>query len=676
MFKVSETGNPGNYILVKPLEIADPPFVVSFFRSKDHANGKYGDRDNFYRGTFGFDRFDNKVIAEGLVEHYPPLEGIETDRKTVENSRAYFCPYLSLWPPQVDGNQDSAKSKVSIFVRLEKSSHYNSDPDKIRVKFRSADAKCVTVNGKAEDIIELDLKAGKEEHPSIEIECHQAFDKELAIDAITYQKGSDEHVVGKLLLYPNKVRYKTLIQPVRLVFGPTESKTIGSENHRPLFQNLVKDFNEISFNQAYIHAELAPQTKVVTLSMSQFKNDFGCVYRHHNDGKDYLKEGETYSGLYNELVETRYAALASQKKAQLNRVEIGEELVRKMQVMVNTFYAHFKEYKVTKNPLRIKKEKEAKIVETTWNQPEVQTAYQDFAVTRKLYGELPEEDASAMDKKHKIHLFFTDDIYGHYKRVKLSNGKFTDGKAVAYSVPMTGVVHIFEATFQKQKVTPTILHEMGHSLGLDHTFSKALGEYEYKDPNKDYKDDLEKKLKELRNEKDDLESNLKDFIQYKKLIEKEKVTQSELLDLLGIEKLYYSVLELLRNSLTTGRLELDGLSPVEGFVRHVQNAIKAEHDNWVDIRPERLTKEQTQTRVEELETEIAYLELRLKTAGKAESLSKKQDQSATLENYMDYDYRAVDGKVVPEVERKLFYKWQWDKVRKIGSEEGYFKEQN
>lgn len=102
---VYEVGNTSNSAVFKPLALGDPPFVVSFYRSKDHAGTvnnrgivkcNYGAADTQYKGEFGYDFFDKEVIAEGLSQHYKVLSGIEKDDKTFGDSKAYLCPYLSI----------------------------------------------------------------------------------------------------------------------------------------------------------------------------------------------------------------------------------------------------------------------------------------------------------------------------------------------------------------------------------------------------------------------------------------------------------------------------------------------------------------------------------------------------------------------------------------------------
>lgn len=46
-------------------------------------------------------------------------------------------------------------------------------------------------------------------------------------------------------------------------------------------------------------------------------------------------------------------------------------------------------------------------------------------------------------------------------------------------------------------------------------------------------------------------------------------------------------------------------------------------------------------------------------------LSNAKSQSNTLENYMDYSQN-TSGTTNADMERKVFYKWKWDKMRAIG----------
>lgn len=92
---------------------------IQFYRSKEHAVGKYGVADSSYKGSFGFDKFDKKVCAEGLIGEYQDLKGIVPKVEVISGIKKYLCAYLSIWPPNVEGNQDNAKSKVTLYVKAE-----------------------------------------------------------------------------------------------------------------------------------------------------------------------------------------------------------------------------------------------------------------------------------------------------------------------------------------------------------------------------------------------------------------------------------------------------------------------------------------------------------------------------------------------------------------------------
>ncbi len=126
--------------------------VISFYRSQPHANGNFGKKDTAYKGEFGFDKFDEKVIAEGLIHNYKTL-GIQTKTEAIKNNHNYLCAYLSIWPPGVDGNVDSSKSTVNLYIKAEPNIDFDkkdeNDINTEQVVFESSDPNCIEVGGAA-----------------------------------------------------------------------------------------------------------------------------------------------------------------------------------------------------------------------------------------------------------------------------------------------------------------------------------------------------------------------------------------------------------------------------------------------------------------------------------------------------------------------------------------------
>ncbi len=99
----------------------------------------------------------------------------------------------------------------------------------------------------------------------LSITCLKPFSTEITITA-----KAQDNTIGQLVIYPNAVRYKTVLQPVMLKFAATEGTKITKQVNEAFLTKLLNAFNKNAFNQAYIYAELAPQTDVITLARSQF----------------------------------------------------------------------------------------------------------------------------------------------------------------------------------------------------------------------------------------------------------------------------------------------------------------------------------------------------------------------------------------------------------------------
>ena len=533
---VYESGNASNSACFKPLALGDPPFIVSFYRSQDHAgtvnnrgkvNCNYGAADS-YKGEFGFDFFDKEVIAEGLSQHYKMLSGIEKADETFGDSKAYLCPYLSIWPPQVDGNMKDKKSTVTLYARLERSSEYDKNdknlPDNLDVKIVSTDGEVITINskennGNSEDTVNLKLE---DTLVSITIECKKPFgeEKEVAILAKTrYKKEGSMDVVGKVILYPNAVRYKTTIQPVRINFTAAESSVIKTEPTIELIKDVADAFNTVSFNQAYIHADVEPTMEVVEFAKSQFQTKGEEIIVHKQQPEiigtglhDYLEydEAQVIPNKYNNLVENRYAALAAKQKDSFAKNKAGEDLTLKMQNLLTQFDKYFS-YKATGNPIKIRNKKEKMIVKTAWEKPKVQAAYKEYLASRAAYDKIL-VSSEGLDKTHKIHVFFTSDLFA---------GRTDDGEVLAYSSRGSGVVHIFNKALTDKDALDTILHEMAHSLGLEHPFDEEANKpYAYKEKGKHYKEDVEKKIDKLEQQIKDYKIKIKDTEKILSYVEK------------------------------------------------------------------------------------------------------------------------------------------------------------
>ena len=325
MFQVFEVGNESNSFITNPLQLSKSPHIVSFYRSQIQAKKKsssYGSNDTSYNGEFGFDRFDDSVVADGMINHYEVLEEVESDEKVYKKNHSYLCPYPSLWPPNVEGNKTNTKNKAKIYVGLEKSTEFKKEnATQVKVDFESEDDKSIVINGAKVASLTLNLD---EEHTNlqyIEVECIAEFDKEIAVLA----KVSNV-VIGKIILYPNKERYKALIQPIYVSLGTTTSTSkleIPTSSITDIDEVALLDCaNNHSLNQAYIHCEVAAQTHKIELKKSEL-TDF--LETRVDNSKTYLYKDGSKRNDFNDKVQELYAAI-------LGGGNIAKERVRKDEV--------------------------------------------------------------------------------------------------------------------------------------------------------------------------------------------------------------------------------------------------------------------------------------------------------------------------------------------------------
>ncbi|PTD16353.1 hypothetical protein [Flavobacterium columnare] len=616
------------------------PACIHFYRSKLHSEGKYGNKDLFYKGEFGFDKFESQVCAEGTYSDYQPLLHTVPKEELVKDEKIHLSAYASMYPPGVEGNQDNKKSTITVYVLAKESKTKLKNASKVR--FSSSNPTAIKIVGN--DTLTLTINDVSPQ--ALTLECLQPFDKDVVITAIAE---GDVFVLGQLIIKANAKRYSTIIQPVEIVFSSQENLNVVSIPNAPLFKELEKKFNNNSFNQAYIYGELAPQTQKIIVNKKEFLDQQylfelnGLLYgrKEEKDNKDKLRKK------FNSLIESKYTSA-------LNKMGNPEELknqIEKQEIkLLETFDKEF-DYKLGQDLVYAQKKHQEKIVTKAWNHPKVQAEYSKYLKlkqqSREGGGTMP------LNKHNTLHLFYSKDIHGGGDSSTIEtddNGTLVLPRLVqAYSLLGTGVCYVFDSGLKAADNITTILHELGHSLGLEHPFEELLGKYEKRIKNKRYKEDIEAEIKELED----------------KIVE---INQPQPIQSgTNAQHLY--------NSIKRG---IEYNRPGEFFEQLFLNAIlgnsngesalisEKSHQFYLDSSQE-LSATQAQTK-EELKNKLKVLKTEKETADGLVVYPNWKTQSETLDNYMDYYQKANSSDINPDFERKSYTQKQWRIIQEKGVE--------
>ncbi|WP_444670972.1 hypothetical protein [Flavobacterium columnare] len=618
------------------------PACIHFYRSKLHSEGKYGNKDLFYKGEFGFDKFESQVCAEGTYSDYQPLLHTVPKEELVKDEKIHLSAYASMYPPGVEGNQDNKKSTITVYVLAKESKTKLKNASKVR--FSSSNPTAIKIVGN--DTLTLTINDVSPQ--ALTLECLQPFDKDVVITAIAE---GDVFVLGQLIIKANAKRYSTIIQPVEIVFSSQENLNVLSIPNAPLFKELEKKFNNNSFNQAYIYGELAPQTQKIIVNKKEFLDQQylfelnGLLYgrKVEKDDEDKLRKE------FNSLIESKYTS-ALNKISTGNPEELKNQIEKQEIKLLETFDKEF-DYKLGKDLVYAQKKHQEKIVTKAWNHPKVQAEYSKYLKlkqqSREGGGTMP------LNKHNTLHLFYSKDIHGGGDSSTIEtddNGTLLLPRLVqAYSLLGTGVCYVFDSGLKAADNITTILHELGHSLGLEHPFEKSLGNYEKRIKNKRYKEDIETEIKELEkkiNSKDEpqpiqsgtnaqhLYNSIKRGIEYNRPGE-------------FFEQLFLNAI--LKNPKNEGALISE------------QN-----HQFYLDSNQE-LSATQAQTK-EELKNKLKVLKTEKETADGLVVYPNWKTQSETLDNYMDYYQKANSSDINPDFERKSYTQKQWRIMQEKGVE--------
>ena len=610
---------------------------IDFYRSQLSADGKFGKDDTQYNGEFGFDRFDKKVCAEGLASKYEKLPDITPKEKTYGDKKEYLCPYLSIWAPNADNNKDNKKSKVFLYIKANEAS-VKSKINEAEIELTSSDDNIKI----SPDVIKLSVKGTPQK---ISIECTGALDKDVMV--IAKAKGQPQEL-GKLIIKRNTI-YKTIIQPVKVTFGTvasTESKDIPDVD---LIKNIVKLFNENSFNQAYIFGELAAATKEVTFLESEFKSSFNDI-----DGKRYLEYSATSKQKafkYDELIGRRYEANNSGKSDQQRREELLNKKIENLLKDIDNMYG----YK-SGDLKKAKKMHEDHKVTNIWNDPKIKLLYEDFVKEKTEYNRLY-PNSFKLDQNGKIYFFYTEDIHGAGSPEK---------EIQAFSLINSGTAQIFNSALTDKDAASLIIHELGHAFGLRHPFeAQVMGKYQVKEDGQKYKQDYENEIESLAIEINSvIKTNIGNLEKLEAMSKKENIPISDLQGLTLLNEKYTSLEGMVTSKYSFTNFETD-------FVNFVTNdVISLEGKELSKISSNELTLSREKENLKIKEEELERLKKEHKKANSYEELSNSRSNSETLENYLDYRQK-TDGTFNSNFQYKSFYQWQWKDMINLGKAKKY-----
>lgn len=609
---------------------------LEFYRSSKNSQGIVGAKDDEYKGEFGFDAFNEKIMPKSYLPYYKDLDGNEI--KITDRSK-YICPYVSIYPPKFGVE----KSKITLYIKVIDKKNKKSNGE-IDFTFSSSKdnstSNNLTIAGGNKVKIESNITK------TLIIQCNTSFDNDIYLDAKIGNKK-----IGRIIIKTNSKIYQTTIQPVLINWGNTSSKTIDVIDHEQFIKDLAIFFNKNSFNQSYIIGNLAEKTHSVTFLKSDFtKKNVLKEMAEETDGcgrinsgglfVNYGSKGEFVNARnYNSLVEERYAALNSNNK---EKQTAKEKLEVAMKELIKVFSKDFK-YDKQSNLSKAKEFHKDKVVTNIWKKQEVTDAYNNYLKLRKDYrGDV------YLDQSKTIYIFINKNIEG---------GRDPVTKTQAYSLNSSGVVHVFNSAYTDKDKNALVIHEIGHALSLNHTFS---------DQNLNKINENIKTIEKLEKEKKGLEDIKKNL---------------DLKNYYGLDKKYLAIKTLIVYNEET---QTPSISYFEGsFLNNIIGKKAEKPDDKSITGVIEIESNPNPTSDISIDEEIVKIEVSIKKLKEENNKLKDKtgvlSQSKTLENIMDYR-QPIDATCEKpfneDFQYKLFYQWQWKEMLETGIENKYISEVN
>ena len=574
-------------------------FYVDVFRSKAQIPDNYGLKDSDFKGTFGFDRYNEAISGKGKQS----LSGFE---EIGFNGNKYYVPWLCLWPPKKDLGKISDIDKNYIPVTSAKLTFKICEG---RVKSGTAKFTISSnhPNIKIDGAEKIEKQGAINSTLDLTISCDGLLEKDVDVEV----KNETGIVIGKLKVVKNSTiyiantKFITVIEEEKATSKASKQQKRDAEKtqFQSLIQQVIVYLNKNSLNQSLIYVKGSIEDIFVI--------EKGKINRKGTDG-DYS----------NSITRPYFDGKSDNNKIDDSK-ETKEEknLDKAIKNLFNTLDGNYKKYK-----------KNTYFCEDTVNQTDSQLF--------KIYDEKYQLYLKAIEGNNKLGGHTRD-----YKTVYVfvDKNQETLNGYYGYTFGAENCAFVFNKAVH-EKEFGIFAHEIAHSLGLDHTFE--LNEKRYI-PNLHIDRDIiskEKTLEEKKNAINQTTSAGAIDIQSKfsKIMEKNLhwpiVQKPEQIsaNFNGDKESYYSHINSMFN-------QLKSLSNSESKVRDLEGSASTKVVNPITSLQNEINDLKTKKR----NNNNKYIDV---------------DRSLTQENFMDYDFDFSEI-TNPNFERKSFFKWQWDSLK-------------
>lgn len=574
-------------------------FYVDVFRSKAQIPDNFGLKDVEYKGTFGFDRYNEATSGKGKQS----LDGFE---EMGFNGNKYYVPWLCLWPP---------KKHLETVTEIDKT--YSPVTNAV-LTFKICEG--IVKKGNAKFVISSN-------HPNLKIDGTEKVEKQGTInstvnvtiscegilerDVTVEVKNEQGNIIGKLKVVKNNTIYIANTKFITVMEEEKATTSIGKQQKREAektkFQSLIKDvivyLNKNSLNQSLIYVKGSVEDIFVI--------EKGKIIRDKGEGAYSSSVTDPYFDGINESGENKNGGEKKEKEL--------DKAVRELYNALNKNYKKFR--------------KNTYFCEDTVNQTGNQL-FKDYEDKYKAY-------LNSIGGNEKVggHIKDNKTLY-----VFVDKGMPTlpvNGmEYYGYTYGADNCAFIFNKHVMERKFG-TFAHEIAHSLGLDHTFE--LNEKEYR-KNKILDEKIAEKEKILK-EKTKIEQTTSNnvikmheqFIQFvadERDLDKLINFKKDIIFKTGKHKYYEMIDERIVYVKNTSEIEKNSKTS-SNEVNNVNVNISG-----------KMNEEIQKLKKEKIANSNKYIDVSI---------------SETQENFMDYDYDS-SGAPNANFDHRSFWKWQWDSL--------------